>query len=181
MKEEIIISGAGGQGIMFMGKLLAQAALKQGLNVTLLPAYGAEVRGGSSFCMVIISDEEIASPFVTLADTVVALNEVSFNKFKGKLKDKGLLILNSSLTENKPQLLKNKLVFLPFSETATQLGDIRIANMVSLGSYIAAKKIISLKSTVESLKEFIPANKKDMISLNEKALKEGIKKVEGQK
>ena len=118
MIERIIIAGSGGQGIMLLGKVIATAAMKENKFVTWLPAYGAEVRGGSSFCMVIISDEEIASPFVTLADTVVALNEISFNKFKGKLKDKGLLILNSSLAENKPKLLKNKLVFLPFSEIA---------------------------------------------------------------
>ena len=164
---------------MFMGKLLSRAALKQNLNVTWLPAYGAEVRGGSSFCMVIISDEEIASPFVNQPDTLIALNEPSFNKFKNKLKTNGFLILNSSLIENKPTLPKNNhLVFQPFSEIASSLGDIRIANVVSLGSYIAARKIISFKSAVESLKEIIPAEKKDLFLLNEKALKEGIKKVE---
>jgi 2-oxoglutarate ferredoxin oxidoreductase subunit gamma len=180
MREEIIFAGSGGQGIMFLGKLLSQAALKQNLNVTWLPAYGAEVRGGSSFCMVIISEQEIASPFVTKADTVIALNEPSFNKFKGKLKQNGLLILNSSLMESIPKATKNiRLISQPFSEIASSLGDIRIANVVSLGSYIAARKIISLKSVIESLKEIIPADKKDLFLLNEKALKEGMKRVEG--
>ncbi len=178
MREEIIISGSGGQGIMFMGKLLAQAALKQNLNVTLLPAYGAEVRGGSSFCMVIFSDQEIASPFVNQADSVITLNEPSLNKFKGRLKDSGILIANSSLVESKPKLAKNiHLIFLPFSEIANSLGDMRVTNMVALGSYIASRKTISFKSVIDSLKEIIPAGKNDLFLLNEKAVKEGMERV----
>lgn len=181
MREEIIISGSGGQGIMFLGKLIALAALKSNFNVTLLPAYGAEVRGGTSHCMVIIADSEIASPFINQADTIIVLNGPSLNKFKDRLKNKGLLIANSSLIENKPKLTNKNLVFLPFSEIATKLGDIRVANMVSLGSYLKKKKIISLKDALDSLKENIPANKKDLFLLNEKALNESIKLVKEDK
>ncbi len=162
---------------MFLGKLIAASALKNNLQVTLLPAYGAEVRGGTSHCMVIISDSEIASPFVNEVDTLIALNEPSLNKFRNRLKKNGLLIANSSLIENKPELTNKNLIFQPFSEIATEFGDIRVANMVSLGVYIQKKNIISLIDVLDSLKESITANKKDLFLLNEKALKQGIKLV----
>lgn len=176
MREEIVISGSGGQGIMFLGKLIAQSALKADLKVTLLPAYGAEVRGGTSHCMVIISDKEIASPFIKKADTLIALNEPSLNKFKDRIKESGLLIVNSSLVEKKPQQAKNKhLVFFPFSDIATSLADIRVANVVALGAYILKKDIISLKGVTEALKENISPEKKELFLLNEKAIREGMR------
>jgi 2-oxoglutarate ferredoxin oxidoreductase subunit gamma len=174
MKEELIISGSGGQGIMFLGKIIALAALKQNLNVTLLPAYGAEVRGGTSNCSIVISDEGIASPIINSADTIIAMNAPSLGKFKNRLKTKGILIVNSSLAEDK-ESSNSWEIYLPFSDIATELSDIKVANMVALGAYIAAKKVISFKSAIDALKESIPAEKRDLLSLNEKALKEGIK------
>ncbi len=174
MKEEIILAGSGGQGIMFMGRIIALAALKGNLKATLLPAYGAEVRGGTSHSRIIISDQEIASPIFEEADTVIAFNEPSLDKFKGNLKEKGLLIVNSSLVSVRPKLKNSHLVFSPFSDIASSLGDVRVANMLALGAYISAKKTISFKSAIEALKENISKDKKELFLLNEKAISEGM-------
>lgn len=162
---------------MFMAKILAQAALKQNFKVTLLPSYGAEVRGGTSHCMLVIGEEEIASPFVKQADTVIALNEPSLNKFRNRIKNKGLLIINSSLVENNPKLNTNNMLFLPFSEIASKLGNVKVTNMVCLGAYISKKKLVSLNSVLACLKQSTSADKKQIFLLNEQALKEGMKLV----
>lgn len=170
MIERIIIAGAGGQGIMLLGKVLAQAAMHEGKQVTWFPAYGAEVRGGTAYCMVIISDEEIGSPCVDKADSLMIMNAPSFNKFKNRLKTKGLLILNSSLVKENAPALK-----YPFTDIAVKLGNIKIANMVALGCYLAKKKIINPKTVLKVIQEMAPADKKGLISINQQALKQGMK------
>ena len=200
MIEKIIIAGAGGQGVMLLGKVLANAALKDNLNVTWLPSYGAEVRWGAAHCMVIISSGDIPSPYIDKADTLIIMNEPSLLKFKQRIKNKGLLLINSSLI--KTQILANhppeadqpaaetqivadkksacicvqsaNICALPFTEAAVKLGNIKVANMIALGSYIARKKIFSKQTVFKVIEEIVPAEKKSLIEINKQALLTGI-------
>ncbi|MCX5702805.1 MAG: 2-oxoacid:acceptor oxidoreductase family protein [Candidatus Omnitrophica bacterium] len=174
MIEKIIIAGAGGQGIMLMGKVLASACLKENKHVTWMPSYGAEVRGGTAHCLVVISDEEIGSPYIKEADTLIIMNEPSWRRFKSRVKEKGLLVVNSSLVKKNTE--KNMGVLQhPFTDIALKLGNIKVANMVALGCYIAKKKIINVSSILEVIKEMAPQDKKNLIAINKQALEEGLK------
>jgi len=172
MIERIIIAGSGGQGVMLLGKVLAQTAMLEGKQVTWFPAYGPEVRGGTSHCMVTISDQEIGSPYITQADTLIILNNPSLERFKGKVKNKGLLILNSSLAkidaDDKVEILQ-----FPFTDMAVKLGNIKVANMVALGCFAAAKKIIKVKNILKVFKSMAPAGNLKILEVNQQALEEG--------
>ena len=157
---------------MLLGKIFAEAAMRENKYVTWLPSYGAEVRGGTASCIVIISDEEIGSPYVDKADTLIVLNQPSLEKFGSRLKNNGLLIANSSLIL-KDILLRCVVVKYPFTEMAIKLGNIRVANMIALGAYLAKKNIISLRSVLNSIEEIAPADKKNLIEINEKAVFSG--------
>ena len=124
MTERIIIAGAGGQGIMLLGKILAQAAMRQDKFVTWLPSYGAEVRGGTAHCMVIISNTEIGSPYIDKADALIIMNQPSLERFKAKLKNKGLLIVNSSLA-GRVNYQNMRISQFPFTDIAIKLGNIK--------------------------------------------------------
>lgn len=170
MTERIIIAGSGGQGVMLLGKVAAEAAMRENKFVTWLPAYGAEVRGGTAYCMVIISDKEIGSPCIDKADTLIVMNNPSLQKFKNRLKHKGLFIINSSLAQGHDDI---RAVKYPFSDIALRLGNIKITNMVILGSYLARKKILDIKTVLKVMEDIAPADKKDLIAINQQALKEG--------
>jgi len=174
MTERIIIAGAGGQGIMLLGKVLAEAALKEDKFVTWLPSYGAEVRGGSAYCMVVISDREIGSPYVQKADTLFIMNEPSLERFKNRLVDKGLLIVNSSLANLKHIDKKAEVQGYPFTDIAVKLGNIRVANMVALGLFLAHKKILQIKNVTRVIEEITPADKKNLVEINQEALLKGV-------
>jgi 2-oxoglutarate ferredoxin oxidoreductase subunit gamma len=172
MTERIIIAGSGGQGIMLWGKILAQAAMIEGKFVTWLPAYGAEVRGGTAHCMIVISDEEIGSPYIDKTDTLIIMNQPSLARFKSRLKDNGLLIINSSIVEAGA---KAKAKRYPFTDIAVELGNVRVANMVALGSYLAKRKTVSLKNILGVMKMMAPAGRDDILKINQKALDTGVK------
>lgn len=172
MTERIIIAGSGGQGIMLMGKILSEAAMRENKFVTWLPAYGAEVRGGTSHCMVVISDKEIGSPYVAKADSLIIMNSPSLERFKNRIKEKGLLVINSSLVE-KYKNSKLELSQHPFTDIAIGLGNIKIANMAALGCFLAKRKIIKLKSISEVISDIAPEDKKALVEINKKALEEG--------
>ena len=176
MTERIIIAGAGGQGIMLLGKVLALSALRKGLNVTWFPSYGAEVRGGAAHCMVIISSEEIPSPYIDKADTLIVMNEPSLLKFSQKIKTRGLLLVNGSLVNRRPDAKSKDICVLPFTEAASKLGNMRVANMVALGAYIAKTNILSRQIIFEAIKEVAP-EKKSLIEINKQAIEEGIRLV----
>jgi len=172
MIERIIIAGSGGQGVMLLGKVLAEAAMRQGRFVTWFPAYGPEVRGGTSYCMVTISDQEIGSPYINKANTIIILNNPSLGRFKSRVEDKGLLILNSSLA--KADAFKHvKILQFPFTDIAIKLGNIKVANMAALGCYLRAKKIIKIKEILEVFRFMVPAGKTDILEVNDLALQEG--------
>ncbi len=172
MTEQIIIAGAGGQGVMLMGKILAYAAMKENKQVTWLPAYGAEVRGGTAYCMVVISTEQIGSPYIDKADALIIMNEPSWERFKSRIKPAGILLVNSSLVrsniENRPRIIKQ-----PFTDIAIKLGNIRVANIVALGCFLAKKKIIGIKTVLNSIEQIAPQDKRNLIEINKQALEEG--------
>ncbi|MDD5128045.1 MAG: 2-oxoacid:acceptor oxidoreductase family protein [Candidatus Omnitrophica bacterium] len=178
MTESVIVAGSGGQGVMLLGKVLAEAVMCQGQQVIWFPAYGPEVRGGTSHCMVTISDQEIGSPYITKADTLIILNNPSLEKFKSRLKDKGLLILNSSLAQA-PGSEKIKVLQFPFTDIAIRLGNIKVANMVALGCYLGIKKTVKIKEVFEVFESMVPAGKTDILEINQKALQEGVKLIDG--
>ena len=174
MIERIIIAGSGGQGVMLLGKVLAQTVMLEGKHVAYLPAYGPEVRGGTSHCMVTISDQEIGSPYINKADTLIILNSPSLERFQGKLKDDGLLIFNSSLAKINASI-KARVLQFPFTDVAIKLGNIKVANMVALGCYIGFKKIIKIKDVLKTFKFMAPAGNLKILEINEQALAEGIR------
>lgn len=173
MKEEIIMAGSGGQGIMFAGTLLAHAAMEEGLNVTYFPSYGAEMRGGTSNCKVIISDENIGSPIVTNPSTLLAMNESSLEMFTPKVKRGGLIIVNSSLLKKEIETDDVEILKIPATELAEKLGDSRVANMVILGAYVNRRKTVSLERTMDSLSKVLGEGKKNLLKLNREALRKG--------
>lgn len=159
---------------MLLGRVLAGAAMKEDKCVTLLPSYGAEVRGGAAHCMVIISDREIGSPYIEQPDTLIIMNEPSLERFKEKAKFKGLLIINSSLVA-KPTPKKVNTLSYPFTDIAAKLGNMKVANMVALGCFISQKNIVNAKSILEVISEIAPPDKKNLIGINQQALKEGMR------
>ena len=157
---------------MLLGKILAQGAMQEDKCVTWIPSYGAEVRGGTAYCMVVISDTPIASPYIDKADTLIAMNGPSLAKFKNRLKNKGLLILNSSLAGG--NIDKTDSRQYPFTDLAIKMGNIRVANMVALGCFIAHKNIVSKESIFKVIAETAPPDKKNLIKINRQALEEGM-------
>ena len=173
MIERVLITGAGGQGIMLLGKVLAEAALLENKFVTWLPAYGPEVRGGAAHCMVTISDDEIGSPYIVKADTLVIMNQMSLNKFKSRINNNGLRVINSSLAQPDKDT-KVKTTAGRFTDIAIELGNIKVANMAALGSYLANKNIVSKENVIKVIKKMAPKDRPELIKINLAALKKGM-------
>lgn len=176
MIERIIIAGSGGQGIVLLAKVLAEAAMLENKFVTCLPSYGAEVRGGTSFCMVVISDSDVGSPFIDKADTLIIMNSPSLKRFEFRLKHKGLFITNESLA-SKSTNLDAVILSYPFTDIAARLGNLKVSNMVALGCYLAKKKIINVKNVLKAIEKVIPKNHKDLININQQAIFSGMELV----
>lgn len=159
---------------MFLGKLIAWAAMRENKFVSFMPAYGAEVRGGTSHCAIVISDKEIASPAFDEIDTLVAMNSPSVLKFIPKLKNGSEIFINASMAEGlTPKIKGVKVRSLKFTDVASGLGNLRTANMVALGAYLSSKKLLSLKNILKLLPEAFKNNKK-LQALNEQAIKAGM-------
>ncbi len=170
--EEVIIAGFGGQGIMFSGSLLAQASMEEGLKVTFFPSYGAEMRGGTANCTVLISEEEIGSPVSRHPMSALILNQASFSKYFSWLRKDGLLVLNSSLVKEYREG-EWKLLKIPATEIADKAGFGKGANLVILGAYIRETEIVSFKAMNEALKKLFKG-REELIGINQKLLKEGF-------
>ncbi len=176
MIEKIIIAGAGGQGIMLLGKVMAEAAMRENKYVTWLPSYGAEVRGGTAHCMIVVSDAEIGTPYIDKAGTLIIMNGPSLKKFKNRIKNKSLLIINSSLAGNLKDTGRTaKVIKHPFTDLAMAMGNIKVANMIALGCLINQKNLIGSDSVCEVIREIAPKGKEGLIEINQKALMEGMK------
>ena len=172
--EEVIIAGFGGQGIMLAGKLLAQTAMKAGKEVTYMPSYGAEVRGGTANCMVVIAERKIASPLVSRPDSLIAMNKASLNKFAGRLKNNSLLVMNSSLIDSKPQVNDTiEILQVPADDIAIELGSSKAANMVALGAYLQRKGIFGPDAAAACLAETIAKRYHQTLPANARAIQRG--------
>jgi 2-oxoglutarate ferredoxin oxidoreductase subunit gamma len=172
MLIKTIIAGFGGQGVLSLGVNLAEAAMREGKNVTYLPAYGAEVRGGTANCTVAISDDEIASPVASSPDFVIAMNQPSAFRFQNQIQSGGLFLVNSTLVETELSRGDITVVRVPANSIAEDLGSSRSANMVMLGAFIKKSGVVSISSVIEALKETL-GGKKKLLDVNEKALQAG--------
>jgi len=172
MLVKTIFAGFGGQGVLSMGLNLAQAAMLEGKNVTYLPSYGAEVRGGTANCTVAISDEEIASPVASSPEFVVAMNQPSLVRFQNQIQSRGLLFINSSLVEAEISRGDVDIVSVPANSIAEELGSLKSANMVMLGAFTKKSKLVSISSLIEGLRNTLK-NKQKLIAINKKALMAG--------
>ena len=175
MYKEIICAGFGGQGIMIMGKILANAAMRENREVTWMPSYGAEVRGGTAHSKVVVSDKPVASGLFYEPDDCVVMNRPSFIKFESKIKKKGLIVINSSLVSDEVNRGDLKVFKIPATETAKKLGNIKVANMVALGAYQKITGIVKLESIMDVLREVFPQHRHQMLDINTQALHEGVK------
>lgn len=165
------MAGFGGQGIMLIGKLLAHAGMKKGYQVSWMPSYGPEMRGGTANCMVKISSERIASPFSSRADSMIIMNIPSLEKFESYLNPGGSIYLNSSLINK--GLDREHIHGIQANQIARELGESRAANMVMLGAYIADHGFINLDTIKDSLIEILPGRRHSLISVNIEALEYG--------
>ncbi len=173
MYQDVMIAGFGGQGVLVAGKLLAYAGMLEGKHVTWFPSYGAEIRGGTANCTVIIASEEIGSPVVHSPSAMMILNEASFKKFEQRIKQGGQLFLNTSLVHEPSTRTDLSRIEVRANDIADQLGDIRISNMVMLGAYLRKSGVVALESVLAALKNVLPARRHSLIPLNESALKRG--------
>ncbi len=173
MYQGIRISGFGGQGVISAGVLLAQAGMMEGKEVSFFPAYGAEMRGGTANCSVVVASEEVSTPIVSTPDTAIVLNEPSLAKFEPMVKPGGLLIVNSSLVNSKATRTDIKVLYVPCNAIAGELGNAKVMNMVAIGAFAAATGAISIDAVARALPKVYKKLKPDVIELNVKALKRG--------
>jgi 2-oxoglutarate ferredoxin oxidoreductase subunit gamma len=179
MTEELIIAGFGGQGVLLAGKLLCVAAMRQGKQVSHIPSYGAEMRGGTANCSVVISDEDIASPVVEKPGIVIALNGPSVAKFESRIRPGGILIWNSSLVKNPP--VREDLILLPLDATDLSLaeGSERAANMAAIGALLKIKPgIVPMEAVETALDEVISPRNRKFNPVNRRILRAGFEKVQ---
>jgi 2-oxoglutarate ferredoxin oxidoreductase subunit gamma len=177
MTSEIICAGFGGQGVLLMGQIIAYAGMTQGKNVSWLPSYGPEMRGGTANCCVIVSDEPVGSPVVTEADAVLVMNKPSLDKYESALKPGGTLFINSSLIDKKAARSDIKVHYVPANDIAAEVGNARVANIVMLGAYIASSGVVSKDSVIKAVEYVLGKGKAHLIPVNEQAFDEGAKHV----
>ncbi len=171
--HRFIISGFGGQGVMSMGMILAYAGMLEGKEVTWLPSYGPEMRGGTANCHVIISDKPISSPIVSKATSVVAMNLPSLTKFQDSLEDGGSIFINASLINIKPDRKNIKDYYISANDIAMQLQNSKIANMVMLGAIIKETGVVRIETVEKVLEKMFQGEKAKLIPVNKEALKKG--------
>lgn len=173
MKEEIIIAGFGGQGVLSMGKILAYAGLMENLEVTWMPAYGPEQRGGTANVTVILSDQPISSPVLNSYDTAVLLNQQSLDKFEEKVKPGGTLIYDPSGIHRKPERTDITIIPADALEATIELGNSKAYNMVLLGVLLKARNLLSTEAVIRGLKKTLPERHHHLLPINEKAIEKG--------
>ena len=174
MQKEIIIAGFGGQGVLFGGQVIAYAAMDSGKEVTWIPSYGPEMRGGTANCTVIIADEEIGSPLVKNPPLAIALNLPSFDKYEEVLAPGGTLVVNQSMVDRGAKRDDINVIFVPCNEIAEEIGDKRLLNMVAVGALLTALPELSLKDIEKALESHLPERHKRLLPKNYEALKRGF-------
>ena len=177
MTEEIIIAGFGGQGVLSMGKILAYSGLMKGQEVSWMPSYGPEMRGGTSNVTVIISDNRISSPILNEYDTCIILNQQSMDKFESSVKPGGVLLYDPNGITHHPTRTDIKIYSIEATKIATEMGNSKIFNMVVLGAFLKIKSIVEMKDVINGLKKSIPERNHKLLPLNEKAIEAGMENV----
>lgn len=174
MQQEIVFSGFGGQGTLFAGQVLAYAAMDEGLNVTWIPSYGPEMRGGTAHCTVIVSNKPIGSPVVSHPKIVAVFNIPSFEKYELMVAKGGLLVVNTSLVTQQSGRNDIEVLYVPATDTAIEMGEIRLANMVMLGALITHRPLVPLAAIKKALDEHLPQRHRAMLEINYRALETGV-------
>ncbi|MGD9157388.1 MAG: 2-oxoacid:acceptor oxidoreductase family protein [Desulfobacteraceae bacterium] len=173
MITKTAFAGSGGQGVLSMGYILAFAAMRDKMNVTYLPSYGAEVRGGTANCTVCVSDEEIASPVASSPDYAVVLNKPSMVKYQKLIKKGGIMLINSSLVNGEPDRDDIEVVKIPANKIALELGNERAVNMIMLGAFAAKTGVTSLESLIGGMSEVLKSKKAGLVELNRAGMEKG--------
>ena len=176
--EKVIVAGFGGQGVMFLGRLLAQAVMHDGKNVSFFPSYGPEVRGGRANCHVIVSSDEIFSPMIAHADSLVAMSQLSWDFFSPRLKPEGMAVVNASMVRPANASPSLRLIPVPATEAASEMGDVRVTNMIMLGAYNRVRGLLPLDALLEHLRAALGGRKADLFELNRQAIQRGIQAAE---
>lgn len=174
MEQKVIMAGFGGQGIMAIGKLLAYAGMIEERNVTWMPSYGPEMRGGTANCAVVVSDDEVGSPLISKDGTAaIVMNLPSMVKFEKELLPGGKLIINKSLIDVEPTRKDLDVYYVSANELALELGNAKVANMVMLGAYLELTKIVEEESILKAFVKVFGENKTHLVPLNKDALAKG--------
>ena len=171
--QDVIIAGFGGQGVMLIGNLLAQAGMEHGLEVSFIPVYGAEMRGGTANCTVVLDEHHIGSPLVREPLSTIILNEPSLSKFQPRLSVDGVQIVNASLVAENLLDTTKRTVYIPVNDMAHELGNVKMANMVALGAWLKATGALPLNVVQDALNRVVSAHYAKLISANAKALEQG--------
>ena len=174
MNKEILIAGFGGQGILFSGKFLAYEGLIDGKEVSWLPSYGPEMRGGTANCSIIISDSAVGSPIVSKPDILIAMNLPSLDKYENETKKGGQIFVDSSLIDRKVERADVETYYIPATKMASDEGLTGLANMIMIGHMIAKSGIIPGENIEKAMQKVVPATKQNMFDLNMKAVKLGM-------
>ncbi|NMB21035.1 MAG: 2-oxoacid:ferredoxin oxidoreductase subunit gamma [Firmicutes bacterium] len=170
---EIIIAGFGGQGVLVLGQMITYSGMIEDKAVSWFPSYGPEQRGGTCNCSVVIAEDEIGSPLVTVPTTAIVMNAPSFDRFEPKVGKGGLLIYNSSLIDKKSERDDIRVIAVPANQIADELGNARVANMVLLGTLLEATNVVKTESVEKALKNVLSERHHDLIPLNMQALERG--------
>ncbi len=177
MTEEIIIAGFGGQGVLSMGKILAYSGVMQNQEVSWMPSYGPEMRGGTANVTVILSDQKISSPIVNIYDTAIILNQQSLDKFEETVKPGGVLLYDPNGITRPPERTDIKIFKIDAAEEAANMGNMKIFNMIVLGAYLKVKPVVKMENVLKGLEKSIHVRHHHLIPLNEKAIKKGVEAV----
>ena len=172
--QDVIIAGFGGQGVMLIGNLLAQAGMEHGLEVSFIPVYGAEMRGGTANCSVIVSDEPVASPLVDKADVIVAMNRPSLDKFEDHVKPGGVLVINSSIIDRKAVRDDIQVVYCDANAIAESIGNPKGANVAILGAVLEKVPVTTVEQMTEAIRIELGERKARFLEGNKKALIAGM-------
>ncbi len=178
MREEAIFAGFGGQGVLSMGMMLAYAGMLEGKEVCWFPSYGPEMRGGTANCTVQVADGMISSPILSVYDTVVALNQPSVDKFEPKIKSGGTIIYDAANILTKPTREDIKIIGIAASDEALKLKNMKVMNMIVLGSFIKARNTVSPESVMDALYKALPERHHKLIPLNKEAFNVGMSLVD---
>jgi 2-oxoglutarate ferredoxin oxidoreductase subunit gamma len=180
MHESVIMSGFGGQGILLMGQLLCYAGMQEGLKVTWMPSYGPEMRGGTANCTVMLSSDRIGSPVTHHPSALVAMNKASLLKFETAIQSGGFLVINSSLVDSDSQRSDLTVIRVPANQIAEEAGSLQVTNLAALGAYVGARGVVPLEAVKAALRRMIPEHRKELLAVNEEALRRGAAAAAGQ-